>query len=171
MWILLDTEQCFLRERLPPCSSHTPKTNEFLKTASIKPQTGSIGQWISSALRSKASLRTRRPAGRLVQPPFTSADREESNTSEADPGPSGCRLSEPNSHILQLSHTTTFTLRRYRLLTADSLCCCSMLWDKLLVNRCHRIGTNNKNYTDEQSAVVETQYRAFFLKDRDVGEQ
>jgi len=44
-------------------------------------------------------------------------------------------------------------------------------WDKPLVNWCHSNGKNNKNYTGEQSPVVETQYRVFFFKDRDVGEQ
>lgn len=50
----VNIDKCALQERLPPCSSHMPQTNEFLKTASIKPQARSIDHrvdFISAAER------------------------------------------------------------------------------------------------------------------------
>lgn len=38
----VNIDKCALQELLPPCSSPMPQTNEFLKTASIKPQARSI---------------------------------------------------------------------------------------------------------------------------------
>lgn len=50
----VNIDKCALQERLPPCSSPMPQTNEFLKTASIKPQARSIDHrvdFISAAKR------------------------------------------------------------------------------------------------------------------------
>lgn len=50
----VNIDKCALQERLLPCSSPMPQTNEFLKTASIKPQARSIDHrvdFISAAER------------------------------------------------------------------------------------------------------------------------
>lgn len=50
----VNIDKCALQECLPPCSSPMPQTNEFLKTASIKPQARSIDHrvdFISAAER------------------------------------------------------------------------------------------------------------------------